>query len=139
MNNTVVELGERMSSEEKKRKEEVDEELKFILTSISEWIDKGKDLVREIVNSLTSSLDGRKLGEDIAAFYNSLKNSGLPDELINEMVREYYKRRLEAIPSITEIIKAIREAVTREGRPRIIIRRDEEEKESSGSGEGKSE
>jgi len=128
-----------MSSEEKKRKEEVDEELKFIFTTISEWIDKGKDLVREIVNSLTSALDGKKLGEDIAAFYNSLKNSGLPDELINEMVREYYKRRLEAIPSITEIIRSIREAFTRVSKPKIIVREEEEKKESSISGEGKSE
>lgn len=50
---------------------------------------------------------GKKLGEDVGRFYQELKNQGLPEDLVIEMVRDYYKRRMDAIPSIEKLISGL--------------------------------
>lgn len=54
-----------------------------------------------------SSLDGRKLGQEIAELYKTLKETGLRDLVIEEIVKDFYKKKLELAPSISELIKAL--------------------------------
>lgn len=55
----------------------------------------------------TSGLDGKKLGEDIGKFYLELKEKGLPEELISEFVKEYFRKKIEMVPSIEKLLKEV--------------------------------
>jgi len=80
------------------------EELREVLDAVTPFLEKLKDWVKEIIGLFTSGLDGKKLGEDIGRFYQELKVQGLPEDLIIEMVRDYYKKRMEVVPSIEKLI-----------------------------------
>ncbi len=92
-----------MASKNKDRGEE--EEIRVELEAVAEFIDRLKDTIKEIMDTIIQSISGEKLGSDIAAFYESLKNKGLPEELIEKMTEEYFKKRLEQIPSFAKIIE----------------------------------
>jgi len=80
------------------------EELREVLDAVTPFLEKLKDWVKEIIGLFTSGLDGKKLGEDIGRFYQELKAQGLPEDLIIEMVKDYYKKRMEVVPSIEKLI-----------------------------------
>ncbi|OYT47441.1 MAG: hypothetical protein B6U85_05255 [Desulfurococcales archaeon ex4484_42] len=89
-----------MSKEEKREEEERElsdvEEVKAIFKAISDFIASIKDPLKELVDTLMSSLDGSKLGEEVAALYKKLMDSGMPKEMVNEMVKTYFKHKLES-------------------------------------------
>jgi hypothetical protein len=97
------------------------EELREVLDAVTPFLEKLKDWVKEIISLFTSGLDGKKLGEDIGRFYRELKAQGLPEDLIIEMVKDYYKKRMEVVPSIEKLIGSFARF--------IEFRRGEEERE----------
>jgi hypothetical protein len=101
-----------MVSENKREEEEIRAELE----AVAEFINKLKDTLKEIMDTLIQSISGEKLGSDIAAFYESLKNKGLPEELVEKMTEEYFKKRLEQIPSFAKIIEQF-------AKPQIQVRK----------------
>ncbi|MEM0380701.1 MAG: hypothetical protein QXX35_04575 [Desulfurococcaceae archaeon] len=127
-----------MSSEKEGRKEDRKiiisssestdvEELRQVLSALSEFIDRIKDSLRDVLTILVTSIDAKKLAQDITTLYNDLKNAGLPDEIVDRIVTDFYKKRLEAIPSTSELVKTIAEAIkTRSG---FKIEKEEVEKE----------
>ncbi|MEM4620009.1 MAG: hypothetical protein QW607_07320, partial [Desulfurococcaceae archaeon] len=72
-------------------------------------------------------IDAKKLAQDITTLYNDLKNAGLPDEIVDRIVTDFYKKRLEAIPSTSELVKTIAEAIKTHGG--FKIEKEEVEKE----------
>lgn len=114
--------GEKPSPEIKVKVEETDvEELREVLNAVTPFLEKLKDWIKEIIGVFTSGLDGKKLGEDIGKFYQELKAQGLPEELIIEMVKDYYKRRMEIVPSLEKLIESLTKLKE--------LRREEEEEE----------
>ncbi len=113
---------EKPSPEIKVKVEETDvEELREVLNAVTPFLEKLKDWIKEIIGVFTSGLDGKKLGEDIGKFYQELKAQGLPEELIIEMVKDYYKRRMEIVPSLEKLIESLTKLKE--------LRREEEEEE----------
>jgi len=101
---------------EKEMKEEKEEEREFpdaeevraILKAVSDFIANIKGPLKELIDTLMSSLDGSKLGEEVATLYKKLMNSGMPKEMVNEMVKTYFKHKLESAISpkaISEFFK----------------------------------
>ena len=84
------------------------EEVKEILSAVGEFIDSLRKPLKEMLDMISSYLDGDSVGKDVALFYSRLKEAGLPEERIAEMTREYLSRRLEVVPSISKIIEAAR-------------------------------
>uniref|UniRef100_A0A7C2FY46 Uncharacterized protein n=1 Tax=Thermosphaera aggregans TaxID=54254 RepID=A0A7C2FY46_9CREN len=97
------------------------EEIREVLDAVTPFLEKLKDWVKEIIGVFTSGLDGKKLGEDIGKFYQELKAQGLPEDLIIEMVRDYYKGRMEIVPSLEKLIGSL-------GKLRMTRREEGEEK-----------
>jgi hypothetical protein len=109
-----------LSSEEEKEAGEEEEhaetkDVALILDSISELVTRLKDVIRETITTAVNALDGRRLGEEISGLYNELKNAGLPEEMIEKIVTDFYRRKLDAIPSVNELISAIAREIS-EGR-----------------------
>jgi len=87
------------------------EELKIVLDTITPFLEKVKNMIKEILDMIISGINGEKLGREVASLYQQLKQAGLPDEVVNEMVKDFYKKKLESLPSLNDLIKTISEAV----------------------------
>ncbi|ABN69498.1 hypothetical protein Smar_0386 [Staphylothermus marinus F1] len=94
-------MAEKTREEEMIEVEKTREELEVV----AEFLNKLKDTVKELLTTLIDNISGKKLGEDVASFYESLKNKGLPEELAIKMTEEYFKKRLSTIPDIGSLMK----------------------------------
>jgi len=99
------------------------EDLKAVLEAVGEFLDKLRGPLREIVSLMITVMDGAQLGEDVANFYRRLKDSGLPDDVVLEMTRQYFRERLE----VSNIAGMIARIVKRE-----LLGEAEEEEEREG-------
>jgi len=131
--------------EEKEEKSDA-EELREILTTVTPflenlftWLRTG---LKEVLSFIQASYDGKKLGEDIAQFYQALKSQGLPDDVIKEMVKEYYEKRLSSLPDWGSIVNKIVQGLSSfTERSKVILRerpkhesREEDSMKSESSG-----
>ncbi len=89
------------------------EEIRRILEAVSEFLSNLKQPIKEMLDVMTSSLDGDRIGRDVVSFYSKLKESGVSEELASDMTREYLRRRLEVVPSIQDFL----ETATKHGPP----------------------
>ncbi len=92
------------------------QEVHEILSAISDFIAGLKQPIKEFLDMLLSSLDGEKLGREVAKFYKELKESGMPEEMIKEMVSEFFRRKLEAAPTLGSLAKMISDALSSKGK-----------------------
>ena len=106
-------MSERENEHELRKGSEEAEEVREILKAVSEFIESLKQPIKEFIDMMMSSLDGQKLGEDVAKFYKELKSSGVPDELAKEMVKEFFRKRLESAPDMRGFIDALRGAMSK--------------------------
>ncbi len=104
------------------------EELRGVLSAVSEFITQLKDSVKEFIDMLSSSLDGEKIGREVAEFYKQLRESGVPDELATEMTKKFFEERMKAAPKIGSLIEAFKDMITWKEKGREERREDVEEK-----------
>ena len=131
MANEEKEIKITVKGEEKPRVVSEAEEVKEILEAVTPFLERLKDMAKEIIVTVAGSLDGKKLGEEVASLYKELKSQGLPDDLINDLVKEFYRKKLEMAPSISEVLKSITEAFKGK-KAKVIVeeeKRGEEEEE----------
>jgi len=105
-------LEEKEKEEEKRDVEELREVLSTVtpfLENLFTWLRTG---LKEVLGFIQASYDGKKLGEDIAQFYQALKSQGLPDDMIKEMVKEYYEKRLSSLPDWGSIVNKIMQGLS---------------------------
>ncbi|MET1159570.1 MAG: hypothetical protein ABWW65_01280 [Thermoprotei archaeon] len=122
--------GEREEETREERASEVEEirAAKEVIESIGTLIDRVKDAVRDILSTALTSLDGKKLGEEIASMYKQLKEAGMPEELVNDIVKDYYNRKLSLIPSIDELLRSIAREIA-SSKVRLEVEKEKKRKE----------
>jgi len=89
------------------------EEVREILKAVSEFIEGLKEPIKEFLDMMMSSLDGKKLGEEVAKFYRELKESGMPEDMAKDMVKEFFRKRLESAPSLEGLVEALKQGMGR--------------------------
>ncbi|GEM_PF-712760 len=96
--------------EHKPRKEEERdvEELKEVLSAVTEFIASLKEPIKELLDTMAQSLNGEKLGKEVASFYKQLVESGIPEDMAKEMTKEYFRKRLESAPNLGSIMNMFR-------------------------------
>jgi len=85
-------------SEEKKHKMPEAEEVKEILGVVSTEIPA---LIKGIISSVFSEEAGKSMGRAAAAFYNELKQSGMPEDVAVKMTENY----IGVFTSLGDILK----------------------------------
>jgi len=80
------------------------EELREVGRFIRVLGDVARDVLGSAISKFSEIIDGRRLGENVAALYTSLKNAGLPDHLVQEIVKEYTTRTLSSIPNLADLV-----------------------------------
>ncbi|MCE4607141.1 MAG: hypothetical protein F7B59_07440 [Desulfurococcales archaeon] len=107
-----------MSQEERKEEEEyldmIPEDdrgdvlmLKMVLKSVTEFLREAKEPIEEMLKTLSVSLDGGKIGQDVAKFYTNLIEAGVPEDMAKQMTIEYFEKRLEAANVASRLISMI--------------------------------
>lgn len=88
----------KFSTDSGRELDEIADALPKILDTVA---DKVPSLVRGIVQALFSEQAGRDLGMSMSAFYKALKESDMPDEIINKMMLEFMAAQTRLIGNAT--------------------------------------
>ena len=103
----VKKIIETVSSEEEEEKNDV-EELRSVLQAVSEFLGGLAKPLEEIMETLLKTVDGSKIGAEVAEFYKRLKEAGVPEEQALEMTKEFFEKRtkiLDIVSSLGDFIK----------------------------------
>ncbi len=84
------------------------EELKEVLGAITEFIASLKQPIKELLDTMAQSLNGEKLGKEVASFYKQLVDSGIPEDMAKEMTKEYFRKRLESAPNLGSLMNMLK-------------------------------
>jgi len=84
------------------------EELREVLSAISSFLRELEQPLRSIFDTLLEAINGARLGEEVGAFYRSLREAGLPEDLAAEMTREYFRERLSSVNIVGILSRALR-------------------------------
>ncbi|MEB3780737.1 MAG: hypothetical protein GSR85_11015 [Desulfurococcales archaeon] len=111
-------MGGEERHEDKKEKEimvktatEDVEELRAVLSAVTDFLASIKGPIMDIIEALSGSLDGRKLGEEVGEFYQNLVNNGVPEDMAKEMTREFFRKRLESAPTLSNFLNMLTSAI----------------------------
>jgi len=80
------------------------EELREVGNLLKTLGDVARDVIGSAISKFSEMIDGKRLGVNIAALYTSLKTAGLPDQVIQDIVKEYTTKTLSAVPNIAELV-----------------------------------
>ena len=83
------------------------EELKEVLSSITTFLKDLTGPLKELLDTLLTTVSGESVGKDVATFYRRLKEEGLPDDLVSELTKKYYEQRMAAGSVIQQLIGKI--------------------------------
>lgn len=84
------------------------EELREVLGAVSEFISGLTKPLEEIIETLLKTVDGAKIGAEVAEFYRKLREAGMPEDLAADMTKEFFEKRtkvLDVVSSLGEFIK----------------------------------
>jgi hypothetical protein len=70
-------------------------ELQAVLDSIARFIENITEPLKKLLDVLFSTLDGAKLGREVASFYQSLVESGMPADIASQLTKEYFEKRMK--------------------------------------------
>ena len=91
------------------------EELREVLKAISDFLKDLKEPLEKLFNTMLSAMDGSRLGEEVAAFYRKLRESGMPEDMAAEMTREFFRARIESFNIMSLLTKSVKKEVIEEG------------------------
>ena len=97
------------------------EELREVLKTVSEFINQLPDLLNKLFSAIYSPEIGEQMGKNIANYYKSLKESGLPEELVLQLTEKYAKETASNISILKELISDFREKIDEHRKGEIDI------------------
>ena len=103
----VVKISEKhgIKIKEEEDEEKDIEELKEVLNAVTDFVKGLKEPVKDVLEMVTSSLSGEKLGKEVSALYKSLKDSGIPEDMARNMVQEYFRKRLDSALDLKKLME----------------------------------
>ncbi len=90
------------------------EELREVLSAVSEFLDKLPELVKKVLDALYSKDLGERVGDSVATFYRKLKESGMPEDMVNKMTMEFFDRSMIVDRLVREIVGSIKKEISEE-------------------------
>jgi hypothetical protein len=103
--------------------------LRMVLKSVTEFLKEAKEPIEDLFKVLGTSLDGGKIGQDVAKFYQSLIESGIPEDMAKQMTTEYFHKRLEAANIIGSLTNLLGKGSFKLGELKKILGKVSEEKD----------
>jgi hypothetical protein len=99
-----------------KTEEERDvEELREIFKILGEFMKELPPILKELIETVLSTLRGDVIGKEVGAFYKSLVEAGMKEEMVARMTEEFLRARMEAVNIASILSKLIEsEAIEKE-------------------------
>jgi hypothetical protein len=101
-------------------------EIREVFEGLTKMMLSLKEPMRELIEYVNKETSGEKLGLEAAAFYSSLIDKGVPEDLAREMTRDYLRERLSLFKSIIEKIGTVNMPGGSKNTPPIIIKKEDE-------------
>ncbi len=95
-----------MSASEEEWRSEV-EALREVLNALTDFLKELGPLLSKLVKDIMDSMNGERVGENVAAFYRKLRESGMPEEMIAELTRKYCENLLVAGKLLEKVAKGL--------------------------------
>jgi uncharacterized protein (UPF0297 family) len=83
------------------------EEIREILSAVSKFLEDIKKPIADLINMMLDAMRGDRVGEEVAAFYKKLKESGLPDDVVRDMVKKYLEERVRMASFFDKLVGMI--------------------------------
>jgi hypothetical protein len=80
------------------------EEIREMLSAVSKFLEDIKKPIADLINVMLDAMRGDRVGEEVAAFYKKLKESGLPDDVVRDMVKKYLEERVKMASLLDKLI-----------------------------------
>ncbi len=77
--------------------------LRLVLRSLTEFVRDLKEPLKELFKALSETLEGEKIGREVAEFYENLKKAGIPEDMAKEMTLEYFRKKMEISNVLTSL------------------------------------
>ncbi len=96
---------------EEARKESHEEEdveiVRIVFGTLPTIIKSAEGMIVQMIKTITDPARAENLAKGVATLYKTLKEAGLPEDEIKEIVREYVKSTLEASKLVKEIVETL--------------------------------
>lgn len=112
-----------MPEKEERGKGSEAEELRQVLNVVKDFIPEILPHIKELLSTVLDTLSGEKLGEDVAAFYKKLIDSGMDRELAEKLTKEYLESKLDILEK--GISKMARIEISPEGKGVKVVEKPE--------------
>jgi hypothetical protein len=73
------------------------EVLRGVLKAVSDFLKDIREPLKGLMDFALGSLDGERVGSDVARFYAKLREAGVPEDLAAQLTRDYFKARMESV------------------------------------------
>ncbi|RLE67216.1 MAG: hypothetical protein DRJ47_00755 [Thermoprotei archaeon] len=107
-------MGEKEEIKKKEKEKEVEfvsedvMELRGVLSAVSEFLKDLGPMVKEILDTVLSAIDGAKLGEETGAFYKQLIEAGMDPEHAKRLTEKFLEKKLSFMDLSSLISEAIK-------------------------------
>ena len=97
--------GVKINVEEEDKDKEDTEELREVLNAVTDFVKGLKEPIKDVLETVTSSLSGEKLGKEVSTLYKSLLASGIPEDMARRMVQDYFRKRLDSALDLRKLME----------------------------------
>jgi hypothetical protein len=73
------------------------EVLRGVLKAVSDFLKDIREPLKGLMDFALGSIDGERVGSDVARFYQKLREAGVPEDLAAQLTRDYFKARMESV------------------------------------------
>ena len=78
-------------------------EFEELMSSAIVALERIAEILKDYATFRIKALNGETLGRQIASYYRELAGSGMPEEDVRLLTREYAKALLESVPPLTDV------------------------------------
>lgn len=83
------------------------EALEKVLDALSKFLRDLQEPLEKLLKTFLDVFSGDRVGKDVADFYSHLKEAGMPDDLIIDMTKQYFRRRIAMLDLAKALIREI--------------------------------
>ncbi len=105
------------------------EELRKVLQAVSEFLSGLEKPISKLINMILDTVSGEKVGQEVASLYRQLVDSGMPAEVAVEMAKEFFRKRMAILDTLTNLAQVITYEISDEGKKKEETEEEEEEEE----------
>lgn len=86
------------------------EELRAVLGAVSEFLKDLTPMLKNLLETLFSSLKGEELGKETGLFYKNLIDAGIDKDTATHLTEQFLRTKMDQLGAITNVVKAFSQA-----------------------------